>query len=109
MLTDNNFVSFRDMNTEKLSKKKHTLAAAASAGDIMELPDHWEIRPLLASITSNEVFNAHNIFHIKRGLNFRAHYQAKLGRRLQNRLCTLKCPGLSQDSGHLPNVSSLFG
>jgi hypothetical protein len=79
-----------------------TLATAAAAGDIMESPGHWEIRPLLASITSSGVFNVQKIFHINRGLNFKAHHQAKLARRLQDRPCSVKCLTVSQDSGQCP-------
>jgi hypothetical protein len=68
-----------------------TLATAAASQDPISAPGHWTIRPQLADIAASSSFNATWIFHISRSLNLKAHHQAKLALKFQDRSLYFRC------------------
>lgn len=68
-----------------------TLAKAAAAQNLLLTPGHWTIRSQLSHMTASPAFNASRIHHIPRSLNYRAHHQAKLALKVQNRCTSFRC------------------
>jgi ribonuclease HI len=67
------------------------LAKAAASRNIIEDPGHWQIRPQLATLFSRPSFRKQKIFHIPRCMNFKAHFQAKLATRIQDKPFSIRC------------------
>ena len=68
-----------------------TLAKATAAQNLHLTPGHWTIRPQLSQMTGSPAFDASRIHHIPRSDNIRAHHQAQLALRLQNRSPSFMC------------------
>ncbi|CAM0948523.1 unnamed protein product [Alopecurus aequalis] len=68
-----------------------TLTKVAAARSPILAPGHWTIRPQLAHIAASSAFDSTRIYHIPRNKNFRAHNQAKLALKLQNRTFSFRC------------------
>jgi hypothetical protein len=75
-----------------------TLAKAAAAHSLMLAPGHWTIRPQLAHMAASPAFDSSRIYHISRNYNFRAHHQAKLALKLQNRTFSFRCLASGSDT-----------
>lgn len=67
------------------------LAKAAATRNIMGGPGHWEIRSQLAAIFGTPAFNHQKVYHVRRSLNFKADFQARLATRLQGRTLSFTC------------------
>ena len=78
------------------------LSRAVAANNVIDDPGHWELAPLLACISSNRVFDHHNVFHVARQFNFKADFLAKLARRLLNRNTAFRCLRTSSTFGVCP-------
>ena len=68
-----------------------TLAKATAAQNLFLTPGHWTIRPQLSRMTASSAFDVSRIYHIPRSHNYRAHHQAKLALKLQNRNPSFRC------------------
>jgi hypothetical protein len=73
------------------------LASATTATSIFQGAGHWNIRPILANIQASPSFLSSRVTHINRCFNVKAHHQAKLAIKVQNRPVAFRC--LSSDSG----------
>jgi hypothetical protein len=76
------------------------LASVAAARNIAEAPGHWMIRPHLARIQASSSFNVNRIAHLHRSSNVKAHHQARLVSKMQNRSLVIRC--LCSCTGHCP-------
>jgi ribonuclease HI len=74
------------------------LAKAATTRNIIEDPGHWQIRPQLAALFSSPSFHQQKIFHVPRGTNFKAHFQAKLATRMHDKPFYMRCLSSSQEN-----------
>ena len=74
------------------------LAAAAAAKSIFKDTCHWNIRPVLASIQASPSFGRNRVAHVNRCFNVKAHHQAKLATKIQNRPVAFR--RLFSDTGH---------
>jgi hypothetical protein len=70
-----------------------TLATAAATQDLLHAPGHRTIRPQLSDMAATTCFNDSKFFYISRSLKFRAHHQARLALKLQNRPLSFRCLG----------------
>jgi hypothetical protein len=61
------------------------LAKAGANHSIIDSPGHWEIRPQLAKLFITSSFDSQKNYHVHRSINFKAHFQARLAHKLQNR------------------------
>ena len=76
------------------------LASAAAASNIIAAPSHWMIRSLLTDIQASNSFQADRITHLSRSYNVKAHYQARLADRIQNKVLSFRC--LCSRTGQCP-------
>jgi ribonuclease HI len=83
------------------------LAKAATATSLFAAPGHWAVRPQIAAIQANPTFQTSRISHINRSANVKAHHQARLATKIQNRSLAIRC--LSSDLGHCPGKDVLAG
>ena len=67
------------------------LASAAAATSIFKDAGHWNIRPILATIQASPSFISSRVAHINRCFNIKAHHQAKLAFKIQNRPVAFRC------------------
>jgi hypothetical protein len=74
------------------------LAKAAATRNIIEDPGHWQIRPQLAAFFSSPSFPQQIIFHVPRCTNFKAHFQAKLATRMQDKPFSIRCLSRTQEN-----------
>jgi hypothetical protein len=74
------------------------LAKAAAAHSLILAPGYWTIRPQLAHMAASPAFDSSRIYHIPRNYNFRAHHQAKLALKLQNRTFSFRCLASGSDT-----------
>jgi hypothetical protein len=70
-----------------------TLVTTAATQDLLHAPGHWAITPQLANMAATTSFSDSKVFHISKSLNFRAHHQARLAAKLQNRPLSFRCLG----------------
>ena len=76
------------------------LASASAATNIVAAPGHWMIRPLTAAIQSSNSFQANRISHLPRSSNVKAHHQARLAIKIQNKSLVFRC--LCSNAGQCP-------
>jgi hypothetical protein len=67
------------------------LASAATKKSIFKEAGHWNVRPMLASILASPSFVRSRVVHINRCFNVKAHHQAKLAIKIQNRPVAFRC------------------
>lgn len=67
------------------------LATALASEDILAAPSPWTMRPHLAEIQASSSFAANRVHHFNRSLNIKAHHQARLALKFQNRNCLTRC------------------
>ena len=63
-----------------------TLVKSVEANDVLAAPGHWEVRPQLAAILNSSDFDPRKVHHISRCYNFKAHFQASLAIKIQDRV-----------------------
>jgi hypothetical protein len=67
------------------------LVKAVAFSNVLTSPRHWEIRPQLATICNSVAFNPRKTHHISRSYNFKAHFQARLTVKIQDRALSFRC------------------
>jgi hypothetical protein len=67
------------------------LASATAATSIFKDVGHWNIRPILAFVQASPSFLRSRVARISRCFNVKAHHQAKLATKIQNRHIAFRC------------------